>query len=74
MSGKWVAYCPTEPGKRDQPRVVELAARTLGGHKTRKAALTGLRHKLEREHKAAQEKVAEMGRALVNLLELEQEP
>jgi hypothetical protein len=74
MSGKWVAFVPTHKDKRDRPLVQAYAKPQPFGHSTRKAAISALRDDLERKHKAAQEKVAELGRALANLLELEAKP
>jgi hypothetical protein len=74
MSGKWHAYVPTTVGKRDQPCVTELAREHSWCHPTRQAALEDIRRKLEREHLAAREKVAELGRALASLAELEEKP
>lgn len=73
MSGKWHAYLPTTVGQRDRPRVRECERPVPHGFATRAIALAMLRHDLERQHKAAQEKAAELGRALANLLKLEEE-
>lgn len=70
MAGKWIAYLPPNS---DAPRVWKSVHASMLGAPTRKRAIAGLRKDLERQHKAAQEKVAELGRALANLLELEHE-
>lgn len=72
MSGKWVGYLERH-GDDLVPHVVAYDDARKFGHQTRKAALSALWAELERDHKAARAKVAETGRALANLLELEHE-
>ena len=72
MSGKWHAYLSCTVVERDKPRVHEYDRPVPHGFETRSVAIAILRRDLERQHKAAQEKVAELGRALANLLEMEE--
>lgn len=69
MSGKWHAY-----STRDAVTVYELNREQPWAFGTRGEAIAFLRRQLEREHKAAQERAAELGRALESLLGLEKAP
>lgn len=70
----WDAYVPTLVGERDRPRVVKHDKPSPWLYSTRAEAIHGLRLKLEREQRDAMDKVAELGRALANLREMEEEP
>lgn len=73
MAGKWWAFVPTTVGQRDKPQVSEMRAAQPRGYATRIGALTALRKTIESEDHAAREKVAELGRALAHLREMEEE-
>jgi hypothetical protein len=67
MSGRWISYVID-----DEPKIVQLVGVRQDGHRTRKAAIKALRGQLEIKYRNAQEKLAETGRALAKLAELEE--
>lgn len=67
MAERWVGYFTSKRGDL-VPHVAKSPWRT---YRSRKAALNALREHLEAVHKTAQEKVAETGRALAHLSEME---
>jgi hypothetical protein len=71
MAGRWHAFVPTTPGKRDEPQVKQLEGRHEWCHPTRRAALAALKRQVSQELKAAQERAAELGRALAAIREME---